>query len=451
MAGRTFCTQGIDSLDLSAVRAASRREAGASRAPSAREAWVSGDLSTYSFDPPGTLGFTDDFSTYDVDHSGTLSFTEFVALLRAREPRKHPVQELRLRFDFIDTDKSGTIDVDEYKRFALREALAAASENIVTLFSAWDEDGSGAISRREFRRAVRAFGPGPWGDEQIDDMFGEFDADGSGLLTLVEFERKLRMFAGLLAENKIPLRAASGGRWGAALGTSFSLREGDEEEMIAQLQQALHQSLVRVVDLFHDWDEDGDGFVSLTEFRQVLPLIGLHDVPRDRIDALFRSFDKDGSGKLEYREMYTALRARLNSGPGTPRTPGASGKASPRFRPPSHRTRDSEGASTGGRVPEPAPDPVYSLDDLYAVHMQPAGGYRRMKAGGWDDIVRTLAPNWPRDQRRKLVCKGKAAASLAESAANAAAAASFLREERDVMLPTPQDLQSGPLIKQARP
>ena len=36
---------------------------------------------------------------------------------------------------------------------------------------------------------------------------------------------------------------------------------------------------VRVIDLFREWDEDGDGTVSKKEFRKAMPLLGL-EVPK---------------------------------------------------------------------------------------------------------------------------------------------------------------------------
>ena len=48
---------------------------------------------------------------------------------------------------------------------------------------------------------------------------------------------------------------------------------------------------VRVIDLFREWDEDGDGEVDKFEFRKAMPMLGLH-ATKDHIDALFDSFDK---------------------------------------------------------------------------------------------------------------------------------------------------------------
>ena len=45
--------------------------------------------------------------------------------------------------------------------------------------------------------------------------------------------------------------------------------------LIDQLRNALASNFGRVVDLFKDWDDDGNGMVNRTEFRKVLPMLGL--------------------------------------------------------------------------------------------------------------------------------------------------------------------------------
>ena len=73
---------------------------------------------------------------------------------------------------------------------------------------------------------------------------------------------------------------------------------------------ALSANAVRVVDLFREWDADGNGVVTKAEFRKAMPLLGLKDVPKKDIDAVFDSFDPDGSGELEMKELEKLLKRR---------------------------------------------------------------------------------------------------------------------------------------------
>lgn len=78
--------------------------------------------------------------------------------------------------------------------------------------------------------------------------------------------------------------------------------------LIDQLRNALASNFGRVVDLFKDWDDDGNGMVNRTEFRKVLPMLGLK-VDREVAEQLFDSFDEDGSGEIDYKELHKHLRA----------------------------------------------------------------------------------------------------------------------------------------------
>ena len=75
---------------------------------------------------------------------------------------------------------------------------------------------------------------------------------------------------------------------------------------------AISKSSLRIIDLFREWDQDGDGIVTKQEFRNAMPNIGL-DVPPETIDALFDSLDPDLSGQLDYKEMSKALRPTVSA------------------------------------------------------------------------------------------------------------------------------------------
>ena len=49
--------------------------------------------------------------------------------------------------------------------------------------------------------------------------------------------------------------------------------------MADQLRDALVTNAVRVIDLFREWDEDGDGTVSKKEFRKAVIHLGLEVPP----------------------------------------------------------------------------------------------------------------------------------------------------------------------------
>ena len=81
-----------------------------------------------------------------------------------------------------------------------------------------------------------------------------------------------------------------------------------------QLRFALRQNLTRVNELFQAWDEDQDGKVSKREFRRAVKLLGL-SASKEDVDGLFDSFDPDGSGTIEFKEINAMLRTREEKKP----------------------------------------------------------------------------------------------------------------------------------------
>ena len=97
----------------------------------------------------------------------------------------------------------------------------------------------------------------------------------------------------------------------ATLQTSRHLQQLDsssEKPIVEQLRDALSANFARVIELFKDWDDDGNGTVNKKEFTRVLPMLGLK-LDRSAAEELFATFDQDGSGEIDYQELHHHLRA----------------------------------------------------------------------------------------------------------------------------------------------
>jgi len=108
------------------------------------------------------------FSRWDHNNSGELNLAELTTILRAASTTVRGVERIR-------------------------NALAkkGANSKVTHLFTQWDADGDGGISRQEFRDAVRHVGV-DLPVEQIDACFDSIDREGTGAISHKLFNKILR-------------------------------------------------------------------------------------------------------------------------------------------------------------------------------------------------------------------------------------------------------------------
>lgn len=141
------------------------------------------------------------FGHADLDKDGKLDFDEFCAMVKFRETTQYTEKQLRARFDDLDEDGSGKVDLPEFMAFSLREALRRSKGRAVDLFRIWDEDGSGYIDVNEFGKAVVALGFVA-GRHDVKRLFDTFDEDRSGQIDYKEMAAVLRKGNGSASDPK---------------------------------------------------------------------------------------------------------------------------------------------------------------------------------------------------------------------------------------------------------
>ena len=88
----------------------------------------------------------------------------------------------------LDIDESlGLEQVDEQ----IRDYLSQKAVRVIDLFRQWDDDGTGKIEKKEFRRGMKELGLHV-SDAQLDELFDSWDPDKSGVLTHDELQKLLR-------------------------------------------------------------------------------------------------------------------------------------------------------------------------------------------------------------------------------------------------------------------
>ena len=236
--------------------------------------------------------------------------------------------ELKARFEALDDDKSGKIDMHEYLQWSLKDALARSSARVVDLFKAWDEDKSGTVDMKEFYKAVKSLGFDV-DKKDCDAVFKSLDDDKSGSLEYKELNEMLRKGVGsegtkanlkrmagkqrdtgrnakLTAKNQNANYSAARV---SALPPMVKLDAKSDLSIQEQLFNILLEHQVKLIDLFREWDDDGNGGIDKKELRQAVAALG-YECKKKEVDKFFESIDDDDSGFIEFEELKSALKEK---------------------------------------------------------------------------------------------------------------------------------------------
>ena len=89
-------------------------------------------------------------------------------------------------FRGVDENGSGTITRDEFKRVFDRCHLTVSPEHMQMLVERFDKDGDGTVDASEIVLVLSALGQS-YDGQTVDDMIADADVDGSGVIEESEF------------------------------------------------------------------------------------------------------------------------------------------------------------------------------------------------------------------------------------------------------------------------
>jgi Ca2+-binding EF-hand superfamily protein len=206
------------------------------------------------------------YNSFNKDSNGSVSFLEIDARLRQEAPMKQLIDAL--------SDPS-------------------VSESLFEIFEThWDTNGDGQLDKGEFAAALEQLNIKIPDEKSFDEMFALFDEDGGGTISLKELENALRWIQSCEQCEKFRSEAF------AFEGTL---------SIVTQIRRALAINAVRIMDLFREWDVDGDGLLTAEEFKQAMPLLGIH-VAEEETRELFDTMDSDGDGIVTFKEFNRMMR-----------------------------------------------------------------------------------------------------------------------------------------------
>ena len=124
------------------------------------------------------------FEEIDTNKSGTLDINEIKNSIDKMEKEKEINEEDKETIiKNIDTDKSSKIEYNEFLAACLEQKIYLREENLLSAFMMLDLDGSGKISKAEIKQALNK----DIDDETLDRIIKDFDLDGDGEIDYKEF------------------------------------------------------------------------------------------------------------------------------------------------------------------------------------------------------------------------------------------------------------------------
>eukprot|EP01045_Picozoa_sp_COSAG04_P025492 COSAG04_NODE_3354_length_2900_cov_14.029275_2_plen_771_part_01 len=248
------------------------------------------------------------FDKMDKDMSGELDAAELATATKCLNLDLDPrhIDALMLH---LDRDGDGSVSTDEFlaavweeKLVHLRKKFQAAAYtsqgvDLDLLFRQYDHDGSGELEFEEFRQAVRKTGrlsvnQVPDGD--LREMFRHVDKDGGGTIGIEEFKELLHVAEDTTEESLKRYESVAG-------------------QVFHKILVESEKRQIRVLRLFHRFDEDDSGGLEPEEFRRAMLELGVM-LDDDELEHMMDEMDNDGDGYINALEFCTRMRVAKRDG-----------------------------------------------------------------------------------------------------------------------------------------
>ncbi|XP_062226422.1 calcium-dependent protein kinase 12-like isoform X1 [Phragmites australis] len=139
--------------------------------------------------PEEIKGLKQMFNNMDTDKSGTITVEELKEGL-TKLGAKISEAEVQKLMEAVDVDKSGSIDYAEFLTAMMNKHKLEKEEDLLCAFQHFDKDNSGYITRDELEQAMAEYGMGD--EASIKEVLDEVDKDKDGRINYEEFVEMMR-------------------------------------------------------------------------------------------------------------------------------------------------------------------------------------------------------------------------------------------------------------------
>lgn len=199
--------------------------------------------------------------------------TRWEESLMARRPGQKPKSVQRI-FERIDTDRGGTISHEEALKSILAHNLKVKPGEIDGLLRSCDTNGDGVVDFDEFRVGLMQMS-----NAQDGTSFG-----------LTNQPKKAMVLAHDLAES-----------------TGMAATDGEISKYLNSLRDQIETKYKLLTKAFQAADKDASGSLSKAEIVGVVQSFAL-PIPVDHIHQVFDIADKNGDGRIIYKEFCAMLK-----------------------------------------------------------------------------------------------------------------------------------------------
>jgi len=174
-------------------------------------------------------------------------------------------------------------------------------------FLTFKEGNGKAINYYDFEKAVNSLTADRFKRNEIQSLW-RFLTENSRVQSLDKFSFRTH-FDNLRYQGNSSVRPLKSAPPGArtTIFTNSSSSSKWEQDIFEKLRQIIRSSSKSFEDIFREFDEDKNGYISLVEFRNALRKLNLGLTSRE-IDKLMARIDSNSDGKIDWHEFISKFK-----------------------------------------------------------------------------------------------------------------------------------------------